>query len=213
VLFLTISVQSCYGSEVANPGPPPTLEELSGQFRHIFIGEVVSKAVAETETHYTFNVSAWLMNPLNMSQVQWTEGGGSVIMVIPSTTLYVGIDYLVYFDDYNETQVGIDRHFLVFNGIDDDAMAAFRGYLNHSSSAAPFFVPVPNTNKIMELARQGSIEAAEKAAGPGGHVASTAASNHADASAEEKIPVDLRPHALLVSWVLVLLILNKLVKK
>jgi len=34
-LFLTVSVQPCYGSEAANPCPPPTLEELSRLFNHL----------------------------------------------------------------------------------------------------------------------------------------------------------------------------------
>lgn len=233
VLFLTVSVQPCFGLEAAYPPPPPTLDEFSRLFMHVFIGEVVSKEVAEAETHYTFNVSEWLLDPLNTSQVQWTEGGGSVIMFSHSTTLYVGIDYLVYFDDYNGTHVGKDRYFLLLNGIDDDAMAAFRGYLNHSSSVDPFFVPPPNTSKIMELARQAAREAVRKvaiadrlasdspnrtelaiqAAEVGGVVVSTDLSNHADAVNDAEIQLDLRPHALLVSWVILMLVLKKLLKK
>ncbi len=242
VLFLTVSVQPCYGSMAGTPPPPPTLDELSRQFKHVFIGEVVSKEIAETETHYTFNVSEWLLNPLNTSQVQWTEGGGSVIMVIPSTTLYVGIDYLVYFDDYNGTQIGKDRRFLVLNGIDDHEMTAFRGYLNYPNSVVLAIVPPPVSNKFIELARQAAREAAKReaareaarkvtitdypapdspnmtelarrAAGSGGVVASTDLSNHADAVNDTEIQLDLRPHTLLVSWVILMLILKKLLKR
>lgn len=182
VLFFTLSVQPCFGSEVANPPPPPTLEELSGLFRHVFIGEVVFKEVAET--HYTFNVSEWLLTPLNTSQVQWTEGGGSVIMVSPSTTLYVGIDYLVYFDEIDGTQVGKDRHLLLLNGIDNDEMGGFRESLR-----------------------------ALRAVQAGGTGAVPAVANHADVVIEGDIQRDLRPQALLVSGVLLLLMLKKLLKK
>jgi len=177
VLFLTASVQSCYGSEAANPPPPPTLDELLGDFRHVFIGEVVSREVAEAETRYTFNVTEWLLNPLNTSRVVWTEDGGSIIMVSPSKTLYVGIEYLVYFDDYNGIQIGIDRHFRLLNGIDDDDMSDFRYHI-----------------------------AALKAVTLHAEIAS-------DFSSEKKMIVDLRPHTLLVSWVLLMLILKKLLKK
>ena len=203
VLILTVSVQPCYGSMAANPGPLPTLEVLSGQFRHVFIGEVVSKEVAETETHYTFNVSEWLMNSLNTSQVQWTEDGGSVIAVSPSTTLYAGIEYLVYFDNHNGTHVGIDRHFRLLNGIDDDDMAAFRYYLRALNAATTHVGTVSDSTNLTERARE--------PAGAGGVDAVIA--NYADTSPEEKVPVDLRPQALLVSWVLLQLILKKLLKK
>ncbi len=182
MLFLTLSVQPCYGSMPGTPPSPPTLEERSKHFRHVFIGEVVSKEVAETETHYTFNVSEWLMDPLNTSQIQWIEDGGSVIMSFPSTTLYVGIDYLVFFDDINGTRVGKDRHFLLFNKISDDEMIAFRDYLSALKSV---FLPPVIASEIAPV----------------------------DFPPAKKIPVDLRPHTLLVSWVILLLILSKLLKK
>lgn len=184
VLFLTVSVQTCYGSEAANPGPLPTLEDLSGRFRHVFIGEVVSKEVAEAETHYTYNVSEWLQNPLNTSQIQWTEDGGSVIIVSASTTLYVGIDYLVYFDDINGTQVGKDRHLLLLNGIDNDEMGGFRESLR-----------------------------ALRAVQAGGTGSVPAVANHADVVIKGDIQRDLRPQVLLVSGVLLLLMLKKLLNK
>jgi len=199
VLFIAVSVQPIYGSMAANLPPPPTLEELSGQFRHIFIGEVVSKEVAETEALYTFNVSEWLLDPLNTSQIQWTEDGGSVIMASPSTTLYVGIDYLVYFDDYNGTQVGIDRHFRLLNGIDNDEMAAFRSYLEVLKAVT---LHAGTASDLEDLA--------EKAATTGYGIAEP--TTQADILIEEKMTVDLRPHALLVSWVILILILNKLLK-
>jgi len=104
-------------------------------------------------------------------------------MVSPSTTLYVGIDYLVYFDDINGTQLGKDRHFLLFNGIEDDEMIAFRDYL---SALKRVFLPPVIASEI---------------------------ANPTDAVNEEEIQPDLRPHALLVSWVILILILSKLLKK
>jgi hypothetical protein len=154
-------------------------------------------------------------------------------MVSPSTALNVGIDYLVYFDDYNGTQLGKDRHFLLINGIEDDEMKAFRGYLNYPNSVVLAIVPPSMSSKFMELARQAAREAAKKvtitdypasdspnrtelarqAAGSGGVVASTALSNHADAVNDAEVQLDLRPHTLLVSWVILMPVLKKLLKK
>ena len=111
VFILAFLVPTINASEVADPAPPLTLKELAQNYTHVFIGQVESKTIGANYTHYTFNVSEWLKNPIETSSIKWTESGGSVIVKIPSTSLYPNVEFIVFFSEYNGTHIQGSHHF------------------------------------------------------------------------------------------------------
>ena len=77
---------------------------------------------ARENTHYVFNVTEYLKNSLNTTTIQLTVHGGSEIAVSPSTTFYMNIEYILFFDEIENDSRIIGKHiyYTLLNSVDSD---------------------------------------------------------------------------------------------
>ncbi len=111
----------CFASQ-ASSLPRETIIEIAENYEHIFIGTVINKTVESNSTRYVFNVTEYLKHPLNSSLIYRTEHGGSEVAVYPSTTYYVNIEYVMFFDEIDDNYgiLGFDYTYLLVNSVDAD---------------------------------------------------------------------------------------------
>lgn len=146
----------CFASQ-ASSLPRETIIEIAENYEHIFIGTVIIKTVESDSTRYVFNVTEYLKHPLNSSEIFLTVGGGSEIAVSPSTSFFLGVEYLFFFDQIDESYgiVGFDYTYTLVNSVDADdirvlkAMDGFSGGVNVADVADDYDLREPSNSKVL----------------------------------------------------------------
>ncbi|MCJ7731577.1 hypothetical protein MUP51_04615 [Candidatus Bathyarchaeota archaeon] len=127
ILLLIITPAYCNASITAEDDQSTALE-LAEIFNHVFIVNVASKIVTNDRTYYVFNVIEYLKEPVNSSTIFLTAYGGSEIAVTPSTTFYLGLNYLFFCDEINEESSITGNHYqyMLLNSVDPEEIQNIR---------------------------------------------------------------------------------------
>ena len=211
VFILAFLVPTINASEVADPAPPLTLKELAQNYTHVFIGQVESKTIGANYTHYTFNVSEWLKNPIETSSIKWTENGGSMITHNSMVSLYPNVDFIVVFDEYNGTHIQGSPRFKLRNSYTESDIESLRRLIELDENPSPVEGVLVVPQEAVEAARK-ALEEVRKA-----QEAEEAASTHVEAvpvtppPTPEEVPEPsqpnlLPPYLIVMSFLLVLLL-------
>ena len=138
ILFQLLFVNSinCLASQASSLHPGGVIE-IAENYDYIFIGTVTNKTLESDSTNYVFNVSEYLKHPLNTTEVYLTVGGGSEIAVSPSTSFFLGIEYVFFFDEIDEYYriVGHDYTFTLLNSVDSEVIENIRKIQNARARA------------------------------------------------------------------------------
>ena len=99
VLFVTTT--TCIASQ-ASGFPSEEAVTIANEYNHVVIGTFTNKTRHSDYTLYVFNVSEYLMQSLNLTELYLMVGGDSEIAVSPSTSFSLGNEYILFFDEIDD---------------------------------------------------------------------------------------------------------------
>jgi len=124
-------------------------DDFAKSYNYIFIGTVLNKTIESNQTHYLFNVTENLKKPINTTQITVTTMGGSEIAVSPSTSFYIGKEYLVFFDELDEDDmvIGFDYYASLLSQVGEEKLETIREIANSEPNIdeqyrIPSFTPI-----------------------------------------------------------------------
>ncbi len=122
-----INTITCIASQ-ASGFPSDEAVTISIDYNHIVIGTFTNKTRYSDYTRYVFNISESLMQPLNSTELYLMVDGSSEIMVSPSTSFFLGSEYILFFDDVDDrfTIVGTDYACTLSARVDSDDIDEIR---------------------------------------------------------------------------------------
>jgi len=117
----------CFASQ-ASGFPSEEAVTIANDYFHVVIGTFTNKTRHSDYTIYVFNVSQDLMQSLNSTEFYLIVDGGSEIAVIPSTSFFLGNEYILFFDEIDDrnTIIGTDYAYTLSDQVNSNDIDTIR---------------------------------------------------------------------------------------
>jgi len=124
-------------ASVASDANSFTASQLADAFDHVFIANLTQKSIGTDYTYYVFYVIEYLTEPLKTSDIYLLTPGGSEILVSPSPTFYLGVEYLFFCDEITKEHriTGNKYQYKLLDSIDSDEIEDIRKSLQAERAA------------------------------------------------------------------------------
>ena len=135
VLPLLVNSTICFASQ-ASSLPSSVVIKIAENYDYGFIGTATNKTTESYRTYYVFNVTEYLKNPLNATEITLTAYGGYENGVSPSISFSLGHNYLVFFNELDEDNkiIGFDYDSKFLGSYDDSDILSIREVVNQVSA-------------------------------------------------------------------------------